>query len=388
MNITRQTIINEIETSKKYIVNALAMENPKFEFSKMETKSKGSDYIIQITSKRWYVLLHIRDYCKNQDLNDIRQIDYWVEIKNGFGASLFYRDEQFGTVSELTFGLKPHTTHYKKKIVRLREWIKATMTQFLSLKIKDPIKFYFGDSGVKVLGDIGISVSSMAAFEVDLRGLLSLRDDVLIYKIKHRDCDGDGLSYSYAIFHNFFGFITDYSWWSLFPDFCGEGRGTSSAILEQIDALIKSCSKEKRIEVVEIELKVKDIVDAFVKEVAQNTMDMNEIAQNIKVIKKVSILEEIKEKVERMETKLDETKKNTEDIKEMNLEIFNKINEKNIQQIVKTALHQIKEKESNSALEKIKGMGDNVQRIDAFIKWVKIATPFAKRIIHVIILSL
>ena len=219
----------------------------------------------------------------------------------------------------------------KGKDTPLKEWLINTIAELKKRERKEYVNFMFGDRDFKVYGSPQLSIQSAHQFAIVLVGYaFQSPKEILVYRIKHFIHEGNYRIYTYAIFHSFIKFIYDYSYWSVFPAFCGPDSGTASIAQEYVETAIKEIQKKTKIRIVDFDCEYEEIKRKFLPEIRDNVKRFEEFDPN-------------KEQINRLEKKIDRIDGTTQKILN-EVERINKIIEENPNKITRAIENIIRNK--------------------------------------------
>jgi hypothetical protein len=217
------------------ITKILDLKDPKHKSKKYETPKVGADYILDVIAKDVRFNFHLRTESKGKDLTRWKTLSLGAYFYNDYDVCQFHKHERL----------------QKSEEVDILDWATGVAEEYDHKKSTNDLSFLFGDRDIRVRGHVGITYTTLIEFIINLKGYLSWGTDrLLVYRFHHGTGRRKGFSYAFLIESRWL--IYDYSFWCVFPDFCGMSGGTGYSGYTQAESLLKETKNKVSTKIVDI----------------------------------------------------------------------------------------------------------------------------------------
>jgi hypothetical protein len=219
----------------KSIARILDLKDSEFKRKKYETPKVGVDYILDVAAKDVRFNFYLRTESGGKDPTKWETLSLSVYFYNDYAVCQFFRHESFQKSDE----------------VDILAWATNVAEEYNHKKSTTDLPFLFGDRDIRVRGHIGITNTTLIEFIINLKGYLSWgADRLLVYRFHHGTGRREGFSYAFLIESRVL--IYDYSFWCVFPAFCGMSGGTGHSGYTQAESLLKETKNKVPTKIVDI----------------------------------------------------------------------------------------------------------------------------------------
>lgn len=271
----------------KTIARILDLKDPEFKSKKYETPKVGVDYLLDVFAKDFRFNFHLRAESRRKDPTKWKTLSLGAYFYNDYDVCQFYKHERFQQSDE----------------VDILMWATNVAEECDHKKNTNDLSFLFGDRDIRVRGHVGITYTTLIEFIINLKGYLSWgAERLLVYRFHHGTGRNKGFSYAFLIESRWM--IYDYSFWCVFPYFCGMSGGTGYSGYTQAESLLKETKHKVPTKIVDIKVSEKKFLsfleenyDSFSRRVLREIAEIEIIREGPRKVRKFS-LSEIPGKIE------------------------------------------------------------------------------------------
>lgn len=239
-----QDLYKDFLRAGRSIARILDLKDPEFKSEKYETPKVGVDYILDVFSKDFRFNFHLKTESGRKDPTKWKTLSLGAYFYNDYDVCQFYKHERFRQSDE----------------VDILMWATNVGEECDHKKSTNDLSFLFGDRDIRVRGHVGITYTTLIELIINLKGYLSWgADRLLVYRFHHGTGRNKGFSYAFLIESR--RLIYDYSFWCVFPSFCGMSGGTGYSGYTQAESLLKEIKNKVPTKIVDIRVSEKKFVN-------------------------------------------------------------------------------------------------------------------------------